>query len=217
MRLEQRPADDLGRVRGEHELDPQGSNGVPKRGGRQALGTQARKRLGTGAGLWLTRWIACISAPPADAMVLFSDIGQRQKLRERARDRDGRRQRQRAQPGGQLFEDGRVAPVRALRERAHLLDEREQRVAVEGAQRVAEQLAERPDVVAQRLVRVTDRGRAIGRTRRAGRLRTLHHRLLAQELWHGGRPNGCDSHHVEAGTRRRSDNCVGPTTGRPGQ
>ena len=51
MRLQQRAADDLGRMRREHQLDPQRSHRSWQRLGRQACGAPARERVGARTGL----------------------------------------------------------------------------------------------------------------------------------------------------------------------
>jgi len=142
LRLQQRAADDLGGVGGQHQLDPQRSHGVRQRIARETRGTPACERIGTRARLRAMRRIASVVAAPADPMMLLGDVGQREEMRERPRDRYGRGHRQRGQSAGQLFEGRRLAGVRELRERANLFYEREQRIAFARAQRVAEQLAQ---------------------------------------------------------------------------
>jgi hypothetical protein len=157
MRLEQRPADDFRGMGGEHQLDPHRSHGVRERGGRQPSGAPAGERVGAGTGLRAMAGVARVVPAPADPVMLLGDVGQRQKVGERPRDRHGRRNRQIAQPVGELFEGERIAGVRALREGPDLLHSLEQLVAFAGAQRVAEQLAQQPHIVAQWLMRVAVR------------------------------------------------------------
>ena len=73
-------------------------------------------------------------------------------------DRDRRINRQIAQPIRHLFEGDRLAGMCTLRQRPHYLDEREQPIAFNAAERRAEQFAEQPDIVAQRLMRITVHG-----------------------------------------------------------
>ena len=79
------------------------------------------------------RWIARILAAAADAMMLFGDVGQRQELGERARQRNRRVERKFAQPIGQLMKREFVVGVRALGERAHLFDQGVERFAFAAA------------------------------------------------------------------------------------
>ena len=111
----------------------------PAAGGRPGLRAYSRRRR--------TRW--CCSAMLARAR----NCAKARAIGTAARNR------QIAQPIRQLFEGARIAGMRTLRQRAHLLDEREQPVAFKAAERLAEQCAELPHIVAQRLVRVLVHGR----------------------------------------------------------
>ena len=90
--------------------------------------------------------------------MLLGDVGQREEVRERPGDWHGRRNRQVAEPVGELFEGDRIAGVRALRECADCLHALEQRLALAGAKRVAEQLAQQAHILAQRLMRIVGHG-----------------------------------------------------------
>ena len=88
--------------------------------------------------------------------MLFGDVGEVQEVREAARHGQRRLDRHRPQLVGQRARSRRppVPVLRALGERADPLDPLEVRDALVAAQRFAEQLAEQPDVVAERLVRI---------------------------------------------------------------
>ena len=85
-------------------------------------------------------------------MMLLGDVREGQEMCERASHRYRMRQWESAEDAGQLLKLGAVglAVVSALGQRAHLLDELKDLVTLVNAQRVAEQLAEQPDVLAQR-------------------------------------------------------------------
>jgi Ca-activated chloride channel family protein len=150
-------------MRGEHELDPHGSDGFRQRGARQTAGTPARKRVGARPGLGTPCRVPRVVAAPADSMMLFRDVGERQEVRERPRDRHGGRDRQGAQLIGELFEGCRAAGVRAFCQRADLLDALEQRVAFVRAQGVAEQFAQQPHVLSQRFMGIVGHGQGNSR------------------------------------------------------
>ena len=81
--------------------------------GRQTVGAPARERLGARTGLRPVRRIARVVAAAADAVMLLGDVGQRQELRERPRDRHGR-------PRSAARSADRPAPqTRSGRRRAH--------------------------------------------------------------------------------------------------
>ena len=96
--------------------------------------------------------VALVIAPPPHAMVLFGDVCEIQKMREGARDR----QRFRGRPGPQDFaeaiEVGGVAGASALGEGAHFLDHPEKLVTFLAFQRLAEEVAEETDIVAETFV-----------------------------------------------------------------
>ena len=100
------------------------------------------------------RGIAQVGAAPADAVVLLGDVGQVEEMREGARQRDRGIDRQAGQHRRQLAEVAVGARARALGQRAHVLDALEDRLARVRPQRLAEQLAEQPDILPQRLVRI---------------------------------------------------------------
>ena len=153
----QRAAHDFGRMRGHHELDAQPADGVVQRLGRHARREEARQHLFDGSLLGPALWIALTLAAPPHAVVLFGDVREVQEMREAAGDRQRGLHRHLAQFAGELLEIvGRAGRTGAppLRQRADALDTVEVRVALVAAQRLAQQLAEEPDVVAQRLVRI---------------------------------------------------------------
>jgi hypothetical protein len=109
----------------EDELDAQRSHGLAPAVARQAGSAPARERIGTRARLGPVAAVARIVAAPPDAVMLFGDVGQREEVRERpARSarppRIGSSQRRSASSSKARL----VAGVRALRERADLLDAR---------------------------------------------------------------------------------------------
>ena len=101
-------------------------------GGRQAVGTPARERIGARTGLRVGSAIARIVAAPADAMMLLGDIA---PASETARTPGRSVPPTRAvevQTIGQFLERGGVAGMCPLGERARVLDELEQRLAFKG-------------------------------------------------------------------------------------
>ena len=99
--VDQRAPGDLGRVRGEHELDPQRARGLVERVGVDAAGDQPRERLFARRRLRAGSRIALVVAPPPHAMVLLGDVGQRQEVGERPRDGQRRLHRQVPQHAGE--------------------------------------------------------------------------------------------------------------------
>ena len=160
----QRAPHDLGRMRGEDEIDPQREDrGIqpvrPNRGGQSRECLFDRSHLGRRAR------IALMHAAPADAIVLLGDVGQVQELRERARDRQRGVHRHGGELLGQLGEGvSRFRPragAGALGARAHPLDTLIEGFPFLADERVAEQLAEQPDIISQRLRRLRDRRRLL--------------------------------------------------------
>ena len=80
--------------------------------------------------------------------MLLGDVGQREEVRERARDRNRGGDRHVAQLVGELLERRRVAAVRPLCQRANALHALEERVAFARPEHVAEQLAQEPHILA---------------------------------------------------------------------
>jgi hypothetical protein len=85
-------------------------------------------------------------------MVLFGDVRQVEEVRERPRDRQGGVDRHLRQLRRQRLELTRHTGARVLRPRAHALDGVEERAALVRTQRLAQQLTEQTDVVAEGLV-----------------------------------------------------------------
>ena len=124
-----------------------------------------------------------IGAAAADAVVLLGDVGQIEEVREaRATGSAASTGIARSSPAS-VSKSSSPAAVRALRERAHPLDPLEQRLALVAAQRVAQQLAEQPHVVAKRLVRIAviapraNRYRAIVPAETRHRCAAIHHAM----------------------------------------
>ena len=125
-----------------------------------------RRQLRTAAKLPLQ-----FPAPPHPVM-LFGDVGEVEEVGEAARHGQRRRNRHRPQLSGERLEVvARAAAARPLRQRADPLDPFEVRHALVAAQRFAEQFAEQPHVVAERLVRIA--GHRLHR--RLHRIRKLVH------------------------------------------
>ena len=149
--LHQRPAGDLGRMRGEDQLDAQAADRLVQPIGRDAGGDEPPERLVARSDLRRRRLVALVVAATADAVMLLGDVGQIEKMREGA----GHRQRllhgHLLEDAGQRREVGVAAAPRLLRQRAHALDQLEDRLPFVPPQRLAEQLAQQPDVLSQRL------------------------------------------------------------------
>jgi hypothetical protein len=75
-------------------------------------------------------WIALILTPPPDAVMLFRDVGEAEKVRERARDRQRALDRHPRKLCRQLGEVRFVAGVSALGQRAHTLNRIEELVTL---------------------------------------------------------------------------------------
>ena len=150
----ERSPHDLGRMRGHDEPDAEAAHRAVQDIGRDPARQQTRQcfldrpRLGTRARITLIR------AAPAHAVMLFGDVCEIQEVREAARDRQRGLDRHRAQLVRQRLEPVRRRHARAFGERAHAFHPLEQRLSLLAAQRLAQQFAEQPDVVAQRPMRV---------------------------------------------------------------
>ena len=119
---------------------------------RDAARQQPRQRLLDRRRLRPGPRIALIGAAPPHAVMLLGDVGEVQEVGEAARDRQRRLDRHGAQLGGQRLEAVSESPptARALGQRPDALDALEERLPLLPPQRLAEQLAEQPHVVAQR-------------------------------------------------------------------
>ena len=139
----------LGGVRGQHRRQQRVAQQVGQGLGAHAVGGQAVERVRQAAGA-RRRAGDVVRAAAAHVVHVFGDVGQLQEVAERAH-HDLRlvlRQRveQRRHLGARL---GVVAAHEAHRRAAHLLDQREQGLALLLAQGVAEHAAKQADVVAQ--------------------------------------------------------------------
>ena len=150
----ERPAHDLGRMGGDHELDPEAADGAVQGVGRHSGREQAWQGFFDRGRLRARARVTLVGPAPAHAVVLFGDVGQVQEMREAARDWQRRLDRHGAQLAGERFEAVRRRYARPLGERAHALDALEERLPFLPAQRLAQQFAEQAHVVAQRAVRV---------------------------------------------------------------
>ena len=159
-----RPAHDLGRMRGQHELDPQRADRLVQRVARHAGRGQPRERFIDGSGLRRGGRIALIGAPASHAVVLLRDVREVQEVRERPGDRQGLGNGHRRQFERQLVQGSLplTRPSSRFRSVAHPLDALEEGVPLLVAQRLAEQRAEQPHVIPQRLVRIVRRMRRLG-------------------------------------------------------
>jgi len=104
------------------------------------------------------RWrvlVALIFAAAAYAMVLLGDVREIEKVRERSRHRQRPLRRCRREQPRQLIKVFRMPGPRALRQRAHALHHFVQLDAFVLAQRLAEEVTEKVDVIAEGLVHST--------------------------------------------------------------
>ena len=91
--------------------------------------------------------------------MLLGDVGEVQELRERARDRKRRVDRHAAERARQALEVLALAGAGALGERAHAFHGEEQLLAFARLERIAQQFAEQPHVIAEWLVNIGSHGR----------------------------------------------------------
>jgi hypothetical protein len=164
--LYQRAARDLGGMRGKHELDAQRFDRPTQRVSRNALVPEPLKRFGARPLLRPPCRVPRMIASAADPVVLLGDIGQVEKMSERAGDCARRADWHLAKKLGDVVEIGIVArPPGPLGGLAHAFHALEQRLALVAAERQAEQLAEEPHVVPQRLVRIGRHRRIVTQSR----------------------------------------------------
>ncbi len=147
--LHQGPARDLGGVRGEHQLDAQAADGLVQPVGRDAGGDEPAKRLVARSDLGRRGLVALIVAAAPDAMVLLGDVGQVEEVGEGARDRQRLVDGHLLEDAGQRRKVGVAAAARLLGQRADPLDQVEDRLALVAPQRLAQQLAQQPDIFPQ--------------------------------------------------------------------
>ena len=125
---------------------------------RLSAGTPLERSRGSAssieAGLRAGAGIALIGATPAHAVVLFGDVREVEEVREAPRNRERGLDRHRPELAGQGLESIRRRDARALGERAHALHPFEERLSLLPPQRLAKELAEQPNVVAQGAVRI---------------------------------------------------------------
>ena len=152
--LDERPARHFGRVRGQHELDPQRADRLvqPLRG--DAARQQTAEGVLARPALRRRQRIALIRPAPADAVMLLGDVGQVEEVRERARDGQRVVERHVRELVGQDHEVGVMAGAPALGQRAHPFDRVEEPFPGLRSQRLAQQLSEQPHIVAERFVRI---------------------------------------------------------------
>jgi hypothetical protein len=105
----------------------------------EAVGARTALRRGRG--------LALIGTPPTDAMVLLGDVGEVQKMGERASDRQGGCDRQPRELARQDIELLVVTRMSAFRERPDTFNGVEQVGAAVGAQRLAEKFTEKPNII----------------------------------------------------------------------
>ena len=123
-------------MRGQDQLDAERSDSVGERIGLQTA-AEPRERFLARSALRAAAGLALVIAPTPDAMVLFGDVGQREKVRERARERHRLAQRYLGQRQRQLVK-GRAVAVHRFCELADALDVVEQRLALTFAKHVAQ-------------------------------------------------------------------------------
>ena len=147
--LHQRPARDLGRVRREDQLDAQAADGLVQAVRGDAGGDQPAERLVTRPDLRRRALVALVVAAASDAMVLLGDVGQVEEVREGARHGQGLVDRHLLEDARQRGEVRVAAAARLLGQRAHALDQLENRLALVATERLAQQFTQQPDVVSE--------------------------------------------------------------------
>ena len=163
--LHERAPRNLGRMRSQHELDAKRTDSVMQPIGTDAGGDQPREALVTRRPLRRRAGIALVITTAADPVMLLGDVGEMQKLAERAGDRDRVLERHPPKLVGEQTEILVMAGSGALRQGPHALDRAEHPFAGVFLQRLAEQLAEQPHVLPQRLVRIRIHGSTISQGR----------------------------------------------------
>ena len=156
----------LGRVGGEHRADQRAVEERAERLGRdvrladvmadvmEGVGERARTRRGAGRHM---------RAVAADVVLVLGDVGEMREIAEGPHDRERLVGRQAVEGRLELAPGaGLVVAMEADRGLADVLDEPEGLLALLLAHRVAEDAAEQPDVVAQRLVLVVGLGVGVG-------------------------------------------------------
>src|SRR5690606_18611732 len=118
---------------------------------RDAGAYQPAERLVEGSDLRRGVPVALVGAAAADPVVLLRDVGEVEEVRERARERLRLGDRHLLEDTRERPEVGLAARARLLRERPYPLDQIEDRLAFLPAQRLAQQIAQEPDVFAQSL------------------------------------------------------------------
>ena len=141
---------------GQHQFHAQRRGCRVQRIRSHARGEKARKRLVARAALRRRRRIAQVFAPAANPVVLLGNVREGQKMRERARDWHGRFDRQRPKQFRQRVEVPIAPAAAALGKGADPFDDMKECGTLTEPQRVAEHPAEKPDVVAQALMRIAD-------------------------------------------------------------
>ena len=104
--------------------------------------------------MWCRVGIALIVAASPNAVMLLGDIRQCEKVRERARYRQRVVDRQILEYFLESLEVIRVVVARTLGKRSYSLDHLEERLALLRPKRLAEEVAQEADVVAEWLVRI---------------------------------------------------------------
>ncbi len=150
--LEERAAHHFGRMRGEHELDPQRGDALEELLPSEALLEQPGHDFVERAGLRPRLGVALVVAPAAHAVVLLGDVGEAEKVRKRARDRQGLRGGKGGQQLGEPVKVLRVAGAATFSKRPHALDQFEELGPGLRAQRLPEQVAQQVNVIAKGLV-----------------------------------------------------------------
>ncbi len=196
--LHQRAPDDLGGMRGQHELDRQPAEALHQLGGAVAGLDQPVDDRGQRIRVRVARDRAAV---PADLVVLLGDVGEIQELVERARHVHQPVPRQAGEVGAQGL-PVRLAAADVLRERADRLDGLEEVGAPIRLDHLAEQLAQQADVLAQL------RGELLGRRALLG-----PDGLGARVLLHDARLLWLPTKRMPA--RFRADSRRMPAAGRP--
>ena len=153
--LQQSATVDFGGMSGQHELDTKIDNvSVELIRGNPDL-AETFECLRDGAGLRGTVGIAEIVPPTSGAMVLLGDVGESQKVGERAGDRNDLVELQPRQLSLDVVDAVFVLEPRFLRDAPQGFDHLEAAIALSPAYHVAKDCAEEPHVLPQRGMGVT--------------------------------------------------------------
>jgi hypothetical protein len=168
-------------MRGKHQLHTHQRDRIGQRVGRDAGAAQPPKRLGARSTLGAAVRIAGMVSPPMNAVVLFGNVGERQKMRERPRHGQRRIDGHLSQQSIEALELG-IAAAGIFRRFAHTFDPLENLIAFVMTQHSSEQLAKETHVITQRLMRIVTHPAILldhrAEARRARGPKTIAHRPI---------------------------------------